>query len=162
MTDRPGPIGALFAEYRRALDEYLSLIEKLGPIVYEMELDTNQEEAEMNTIKGILMHTLMAGYGYANAFRRKWDIPQTSPKKYFPEYAEVTSAMNAMFEYSEATFEGRWGMKDEEMTATNIPLRWSDHHDIEALLEHAVMHIHRHRRQIEKLVKRAVGTPVTT
>jgi hypothetical protein len=79
----------------------------------------------------------------------------TSPEKFYPDRSEFPAVMRAMFEYTEASLDGHWSMTDDDLTATIIPISWSDHHDLEALLEHAIVHILRHRRQIEYLTLRA-------
>ena len=59
--------------------------------------------------------------------------------------------MLAMLEYTEQSIADKYSMTDDELNATNIPIRWSDHHDMEAIFEHAIVHILRHRRQVERL-----------
>jgi hypothetical protein len=43
-------------------------------------------------------------------------------------------------------------MSDEEIMGTVINSTWGTRYDVEQLLEHAVVHILRHRRQIEKFI----------
>ena len=43
-------------------------------------------------------------------------------------------------------------MSDEEITGTVINSRWGVVYNVEGLLEHAIVHILRHRRQIEKFI----------
>jgi hypothetical protein len=134
MRYNKGPLAALMDEYERAMEEYIPLVANLDPSIYEVIL--NPDSKDPVAVKGIAFHTLFAGYAYANAIRRKF-------------------GMRAMFEYTEASLDGHWSMTDDDLTATIIPISWSDHHDLEALLEHAIVHILRHRRQIEYLTLRA-------
>ncbi|HEX5315819.1 MAG TPA: hypothetical protein VFX22_04125 [Candidatus Kapabacteria bacterium] len=148
-----GPLGALMDEYERAMEEYILVIANLDPSIYEVIL--NPDSKDPVAARGIAFHTLFAGYAYANGIRQKFGMEITSPEKFYPEQTEFPMVMRAMFDYTEASLEGHWSMTDEELTATIIPVRWSDHHDLEALLEHAIVHILRHRRQIERLTSRA-------
>lgn len=148
-----GPLGALMDEYERAMEEYIPRITNLDPSIYEVILNPDSEDPV--AAKGIAFHTLFAGYAYANAIRRKFGIEITSPEKFYPDQSEFPAVMRAMFDYTEASLDGRWSLTDEEITATNIPVRWSDHYDLEVLLEHAIVHILRHRRQVERLLAQA-------
>ena len=56
-----------------------------------------------------------------------------------------------MFRYTLETFEDKWHLTNDEMDRTLIWTSWT-HYNMESLLEHAVMHIHRHRLQIEKML----------
>ena len=58
-----------------------------------------------------------------------------------------------MLEYTAQTLEGRWEMKDKEMADIVIDSSWGVRYDLEQLLEHAIVHILRHRRQIERLLQ---------
>jgi hypothetical protein len=44
-------------------------------------------------------------------------------------------------------------MTYEEMASIRIAARWGPTYDLEQLLEHAIVHVLRHRRQIERLLR---------
>lgn len=50
------------------------------------------------------------------------------------------------------TLEGRWEMSEEDIRGTVIHVRWGVTYDLEPLLEHAIVHVLQHRRQIEKFI----------
>ncbi|HUQ34137.1 MAG TPA: hypothetical protein VM095_18595, partial [Pyrinomonadaceae bacterium] len=54
--------------------------------------------------------------------------------------------------------EGRWEMSAEEISGIVIKTRWGAVYDAEGLLEHAIVHLLRHRRQIEKFIWRELIT----
>jgi uncharacterized damage-inducible protein DinB len=58
-----------------------------------------------------------------------------------------------MLEYTAQTLEGRWEMTDEEIEKIIMQAGWGVTYNLEQLLEHAIVHILRHRRQIEKFVQ---------
>jgi uncharacterized damage-inducible protein DinB len=62
------------------------------------------------------------------------------------------SEFDAMLEYTRHTLDGRWEMTAEAINSTVISAPWGVTYDLEQLLEHAVVHVLRHRRQIEKFV----------
>jgi uncharacterized damage-inducible protein DinB len=57
-----------------------------------------------------------------------------------------------MLAYTIQTLEGKWEMKDEEIEGMAIKTRWSVTYNLEQLLEHAIVHILRHRRQVERFL----------
>jgi uncharacterized damage-inducible protein DinB len=64
----------------------------------------------------------------------------------------------AALEYTARTLEGRWLMSDEEITSTVINSPWGVVYDLEQMLEHAIVHVLRHRRQIEKFISQGLIT----
>jgi len=62
-------------------------------------------------------------------------------------------------DYTEDTLEGKWLMTDPEIMAVKIDAPWGAHYDMEQLLEHAIVHILRHRRQIERFLSEPKFAP---
>jgi uncharacterized damage-inducible protein DinB len=79
-------------------------------------------------------------------------VEHATPEKFYPSQAEFPDAMKAMLDYTEASLEGRWSMTDDEVTTTLVPISWNDRYDLEGILEHAIVHLLRHRRQVERLI----------
>ena len=158
MQERRGPVGALMLEYKHAAAEYVRAIADVPPELYEALLDPATENVDLQSIQGICFHVLFAGYAYANAIRRRFGRNIASPERFQPTQEDFSSAMTNMLAYTVESLKDHYGMTDDEMTATIIPTRWSDHHDFEALLEHAIVHLLRHRRQVERLVLEANST----
>jgi hypothetical protein len=59
-----------------------------------------------------------------------------------------------MLAYTAETLEGRWEYSDEQVGAVRINSRWGVQYDMEQMLEHAIVHILRHRRQIERFLEK--------
>ena len=57
-----------------------------------------------------------------------------------------------MLEYTAQTLTGRREMTDDEIKRITMPTGWGVTYNLEQLLEHAIVHILRHRRQIEKFM----------
>jgi hypothetical protein len=57
-----------------------------------------------------------------------------------------------MLIYTVETLSDKWELSDDEITKVKIISRYGPTYDIEQLLEHAIVHILRHRRQIEKFI----------
>ncbi|HEY6437647.1 MAG TPA: hypothetical protein VIY47_13730, partial [Ignavibacteriaceae bacterium] len=65
---------------------------------------------------------------------------------------EFIAEFKRMINYSSETLESKFEYTDEEVMKVKMNVRWGPQYDLEQLLEHAVVHILRHRRQIEKFV----------
>jgi len=57
-----------------------------------------------------------------------------------------------MLAYTSETLQDKWELTNEEIMKVKMIVRWGPQYDLEQLLEHAVVHILRHRRQIEKFI----------
>ena len=57
-----------------------------------------------------------------------------------------------MFDFSENALSNLLNKTNEEIEVYLIKSRWSVIYDVEQLMEHAIVHILRHRRQIEKFL----------
>jgi hypothetical protein len=60
--------------------------------------------------------------------------------------------LEKMLLYSVETLQDKWEFSDDEIMKVKMIVRWGPQYDLEQLLEHAVVHILRHRRQIEKFI----------
>jgi uncharacterized damage-inducible protein DinB len=151
---RKGAVGALMDEYERAARELKSLVETVGADDYARIADAETEDDDCRSIQTIMNHVVHACYGYANAIRRTFEIPheplgaerrQISP-------TEIGGEIDKALAYTVETLEGRWEMSYDEMDETIIMRKGNFSESIEQLLEHAIVHILRHRRQIEKFL----------
>lgn len=151
---RKGAIGALMDEYERAAHELKSVVENIGEANYEKILDTETTDDDCRSIQTIMNHVIHAGYGYANGMRRKFSItfePTGKERRQIPK-SEIGEEIDKVLAYTAETLEGRWEMSYEEMEKVVIMRKENFSENLEQLLEHAIVHILRHRRQIEKFL----------
>jgi uncharacterized damage-inducible protein DinB len=153
---RKGPIGALMDEYERAASELRRLVEHIPEDDVVRVVDPQTEDEACRSVQTIMSHVVSAGYGYADYLRGAFSIPSTRPPKGLLSHQESLEQLDAMLEYTAQTLEGRWEMTDEEMTGTVIHSGWGVTYDVEQLLEHAIVHVLRHRRQIERFIRRGL------
>lgn len=151
---RKGGIGALMDEYERAADELKSLVESVSGENYTRIADAETQDADCHSIQTMMNHVVHAGYGYANSIRRKFEIPHTPLGDERPQisHSDIGAEIDKVLAYTVETLNGRWEMSYEEMNKTLIEDRANFTENIEQLLEHAVMHILRHRRQVDKFL----------
>ena len=155
-TYRSGAIGALMDEYERAASELQRLIERIPEDDFVRVVDSQTKDEDCRSVQTIMSHVVRAGYGYADYIREQFSIASTRPQPKLLSRLESLEQLDAALRYTAETLEGRWEMSDEEITGTVINTRWGAVYNVESLLEHAVVHILRHRRQIEKFIWRGL------
>ncbi len=150
---RKGALGALMDEYERAGEELARLILRLSDAEFEAVRDLQTPDEECRSIQTVMHHVVTSGYSYALYLREALSEPGTRPQIQFGKRTESVEQLEAMLAYTAATLEGWWEMPNDQMTAARIQSRWGQAYDLEQMLEHAIVHILRHRRQIERFLR---------
>jgi hypothetical protein len=153
-TYRQGAVGALMDEYERAVAELLSILDGITDEEYERIRDTKTEDEDCRSIQTILTHVIRAGYGYAGYMRTAWGTEPVIRWSETISRAQVPAEVRKMLDYTIETLEGKWAMSEQEATDTKMRVRWGPVYDFEQLFEHAIVHVLRHRRQIERFLGR--------
>ena len=151
---RKGAVGALMDEYERAALELKALVGSVGAEDYERIADAETQDTDCHSINTIINHVVHAGYGYANAVRRKTGMPHEplgEERRRIP-HAAVGDEFDKFLAYTEETLDGMWEMSYAEQDKFIVDRKGNFSENLEQLLEHAVLHILRHRRQIEKFL----------
>lgn len=157
---REGAVGALMDEYERAAWELRRLVERMEEEDVVRVVDSTTEDEDCRSVQTIVSHVVNAGYGYADLLRKAFSIPSTRPPRALFSQREFLEQVDAVLAYTNETLEGRWQMSYEEISGTFINAGWGPRYDVEQLLEHAIVHVLRHRRQIEKFMRQGlIPTP---
>lgn len=151
---RAGAIGAMMDEYERAAREYRDVIlREVGSendFTRVVDAETNDEACR--SIQTVTSHVVGAGYGYANYIREQFSIFFEPRPRRLISYGAAADEIDKMLVYTAQTLDGKWEMPDEEISQIKINTGWGVAYDLEQLLEHAIVHVLRHRRQIEKFL----------
>ena len=139
-------------EYERAASELARLVEQIPDDDFTLIVDSHTEDEDCRSVQTIMSHVVRAGYGYADYIREQLSIASTRPQPKLLSRQESLEQLEAALRYTIETLEGRWEMSAEEMSGIVINSRWGAVYDVEGLLEHAIVHLLRHRRQIEKFI----------
>lgn len=148
---RKGAIGALMDEYERATSDLKLLLQSIPEDQFKQILDTQTNDEECRSVQTIISHVVNSGYAYADYIRAHFHIPSSSPARRLLIRSEADNQLTAMLGYSAQTLDGKWEMTEERIVAVSIDTRWGVKYDLEQLMEHAIVHVLRHRRQIERL-----------
>lgn len=157
-----GAIGALLDEYEKAINELKALIIPISNESLAKIVDNKTQDEDCRSIQTILTHVVRAGYYYAFAikmeqegdFKEKENIlARTQEKSLLPTVSDYQTALDDMLQFNVEVFEDYPNMKLEEHdNDKKIAVRWGQSYDVEQLMEHAIVHILRHRRQIERFL----------
>jgi uncharacterized damage-inducible protein DinB len=149
---RQGAIGAILDEYERALHELKSVLSSVSEEDYVRILDPDTKDPDCRSVQTILRHVIRSGYGYPSYIRPFFGMEVVRPNLRELTKIESMTMLDEMFAYNLATFEDRLTMTEAEMEAIKFTTRWGTDHTLESIMEHAIVHILRHRRQIERLL----------
>ena len=149
---RKGGIGAVMDEYERAASEFKKLIGNISDSDFVKIVDAETKDEDCRSVQTIVSHVTNSGYGYANYIRDWFSIQKSSPERKLLLKDEFFLRFDNMLTYTSETLEGKFEYSDEEVMKVKMIVRWGPQYDLEQLLEHAVVHILRHRRQIEKFI----------
>ena len=101
-----------------------------------------------------MAHVVHAGYSYAEYFRVVLGIPGQRPQEPVPTRLGCLEGLDAVLTYTETILQGQWQMSHDAMGELSIRSRWGTVYDFEQMFEHAIVHILRHRRQIDRFLGR--------
>jgi hypothetical protein len=149
---RSGPFGALMDEYARAAEDYCRVVETFDPVRFVRDRPSN----DPNTVspRAICTHVCSAAYRYAHYIRKGRGIDFV--ERYSMDEALITSPQSVRallaggIMLTEDTVEPLRDMTFEQVLALSFTVRWGPRYDPEMMLEHAVCHVLRHRRQLER------------
>lgn len=149
-----GAIGAILDEYEKAIQELQEVIRGLSPQELTQIVDAETEDSDCHSIQTILTHVVSSGYYYAIEIRRfLGESEQNRDRNPLRTTEEYCIALNDMFQYNVKLFDDYPKMKLIEKNNTKkIITSWKQRYDPEQLLEHAIVHVLRHRRQIERFI----------
>ncbi len=144
---------ALLEEYKKATIPYKEILQSVSLSNFNTIFDAKTEDADCKSIQTITFHIIHSGHTYANYINtistKKWyeyDSLVDCPKKGIIE-------IDKMLVYTESSFKEIWNKTNEEIDTWKFETRWNVTYNFEQLMEHAIVHILRHRRQVELFLK---------
>jgi hypothetical protein len=142
-------------EYARAAEQLCAFVETLHREVFAAE----RPSADPWTVspRAICSHVRRAALGYANDIRKARGLPH-EPRgpnlpggKLFVEWPEdLRPSLVEALHYTEGAVEGLYDATEQQVSEITFQVPWGPTFDPDMLLEHAVMHLLRHRRQLER------------
>lgn len=150
-----GAVAALLDEYKKAIDELIVIITPLSSSQLTKIVDPNTTDTDCRSIQNILSHVVSSAYSYS-VYIENWIGLDTIRPGHFitDDVATYIQKLNLAFNYCENLFIQNPRIILEELdNGKKINTRWGQQYDVEQLMEHAIVHILRHRRQIKNIIK---------
>jgi uncharacterized damage-inducible protein DinB len=154
QMDLNGANKALLDEYHKAIKELAAVIEPITDTELTTIIDKNTKDLDCISIQSILTHVICSGYGYTIYIENSLGNNKPRLEKVALETTKLyIENLELMYKYCENCFESFSNLNLEELqNDKKILVNWGQLYDIEQLMEHAIVHILRHRRQIEKFI----------
>lgn len=149
-----GAIGALLDEYENVIDALKKVISEISNEQLIRIVDHETKDEDCRSIQTILTHVVQSGYTYVVEIRKSLGEECDYKEKLFHlTIEEYLLALDEMFSYNLLLFEDHPKIKMIEFdNSKKINARWGQYYDVEQLMAHAIVHIMRHRRQIERFM----------
>ena len=147
-----GAIGALLDEYEKAINELTMTIDGLDKNGLALVVDSETKDEDCKSVQTLLTHIIQSGFTYVVEIR-KWIGEEVDyrDKVILNNIQEYKSELSEMFNFTESLFIDYPDIMLTELDISKkIKVRWGQTFDVEQLMQHAIVHILRHRRQIEK------------
>ncbi|SKA37019.1 hypothetical protein SAMN04488128_104209 [Chitinophaga eiseniae] len=150
---RPGAVGALLDIYEQAISDFKAVIEDIPDGMLTVITDPVTADENCRSVQTILTHVVSSGFNYATSIDRlKGHTVETKSKVFHQTIEAYVHDLTNVFAYTEKVFSS---IEDNELEqfddSLKIKARWGQVYDIEQMTEHAIVHILRHKRQLEKI-----------
>ena len=152
---RPGAAGALLDEYERAINELREVLGTITAVQLTAIADAAATNPDCISIQTVLAHVVRSGYSYAVYILNHLGIEATRPERVLRDTAAgYQQDLDHVFAFTLETFKNVQEQDLEQPdNAKKIQTSWDQIYDIEQLMEHAIVHILRHRRQVERFIQ---------
>jgi uncharacterized damage-inducible protein DinB len=148
---QPGPFGALLDEQARAAADFCAVVETLPLERFLRRCETG--DPELFSLQAVCAHVVAAAYGHASAIRTARRMAGRERPSRDELWAEAPGGVRPRLarevRFLEETVAGLTG-EEAELEALRFQVRWGPTYDPEMMLEHTIVHLLRHRRQIER------------
>ena len=150
---RIGKAGAILDEHERAISEICNLLTGVKQQSYEKIIDYETADENCRSMKTICSHILKVGYGYLNLIREKIEVAiyDEFPKS-IDDVSNVPFVLNQLFASLKDTLELVIPLTNEwwDILIDTNSIGSAGKINTDILLEHSIVHLLIHRRQLEK------------
>jgi hypothetical protein len=149
---REGAIGALLDEYERAILYLSQIITDLTDDELITIVDDKTTDSSCRSAQSVLAHVVSSGYAYAMDIRQLSGEQIDYPDDVFrTTVSDYQKDLVDFFIFTVDTFKKITDKQLEQFdNEKKIMTSWGQVYDIEQITEHSILHVLRHRRQIEK------------
>jgi uncharacterized damage-inducible protein DinB len=151
-----GALGAILDEYKKASEQFISVLTSVSQKDFVKIVDGQTSDEDCRSIQTISRHVVRSGYGYSNyvlnALGISVDFPKADEMK-IENAQDGAKEIRTMVNYNLYNlYELNREKIETNMFSIKFTTRRGEEFNFEQILEHAIVHILRHRRQIEKFI----------
>lgn len=149
-------VAAILAEYKNVIVALQRVIADVSFADLTTIVDANTNNTDCQSIQTILTHIISSGYAYCGYVRKLRKQTDERPGKVLRlSIADYLNDLELLVLYTQETFADIHDDDLEEFEHDRKMLTsWGQVYDIEQMMEHAIVHVLRHRRQIEKFKRK--------
>ena len=145
-------MGALMDEYARAAEDFCRVVEGFDLARFTRSLAGPAPHT--SSPQAACRHVLAAAHRYSDSIRRARGLPFAEDYRVETGVparpADMRAPLARVLRYTEEGLDGLYGQSDEQVLVIRFKVSWGVEYDPDMLLEHAVCHLLRHRRQLER------------
>lgn len=150
---KKGPVSALLTVYNNVMSEFISFLRPITVDQYLTIVDDKTFDNDCRSIQTIVSHIINSGYGYAFYIGNSINVETARPAYKLMNKDEIEISLLDVIKFTRNVFADK-KISYEEIDAKIVKTPWNDDlYSIESILEHAVVHILRHKIQIERFLK---------
>jgi len=147
-----GPIGAMMDEYARAAEELCLVAEAFEAQRFSAERAS--DDPDTTSPRTVGAHAVGAAWGYANYLRHAQGIEMGSaavrPDDSVRTSTDLRPALEEAIRFTEQSVVPLRAKSEDELAKMEWRVNWGPLYNPESMLEHAICHLLRHRRQLER------------
>jgi hypothetical protein len=147
-----GPFGALMDEYARAAEDFCRVVESFDLARFDAERPSNNPSTL--SARAMCLHVIGCAHLYAHYIRKARGVDFVERYEADPARLhsprDVRTLLTEGIVLTEETVAPLVKTTEQEIQALSFTVRWGPRYDPEMILEHAVCHLLRHRRQLER------------
>jgi hypothetical protein len=145
--------GGLMDEYARAAVDFCNAVEAVEPAKFTQDVKPSPDP-DCTSIHGLCVHVLAAANGYGNSLLRALQPDAALGTKVDASSVrrpgDVRPALALQLRRTERIVADIAKLPEAEQEALEVKPRWHSPLRVDLMLEHAIVHLLRHRRQIER------------
>lgn len=150
---RTGAVGALLDIYEKSLTDFKQVIVDIPDEQLTTITDPLTTDANCKSVQSILSHVVNSGYYYSISIHNIKGPWLSRPEKvYHLSIEQYLNDLDDVFAFTEGVFKN---INDHELEEFDDSIKmktsWGQRYDIEQLMEHAIVHVLRHKRQVERI-----------
>ena len=146
-------VKALMEEYFRSAIDLKEILSTVSDVEFQKNRDEKTEDPECKSIQTIVSHVVGSGYTYINYINTISKIEWREYNNVIEDSSMGISEIDKMLNYTQSSLKHILHFENKEIETWKFESRWDVIYDFEQLMEHAIVHILRHRRQIENFLQ---------